>query len=320
MNINPSSPVSISVVMCTYNGDKYLEQQIDSILCQTYPIHELIIQDDCSTDRTVTIIEAYQKRAPRVKLYINEAPLGFNYNFSSAFAKAEGEYIASSDQDDIWRPDKIEILMNHATNHSLLFHNSYLFTTDIQQTMGKKNKSNVLYNELYLLMKPYVPGHECFFHRNILPIFQQAVKQENNISYDSLLMLAAVVSGPIEFIDEGLVYWRRHPQATSYHTEQKYNAWEGLQTALKSLSNHSQRNVTKRYFRVVSSYPFRQKYTIRTIRYMKTGSIVGILKACCVCCIQHKQLYPHTRFLQSCIKSFFTPLYFIRDCSKFAIH
>ena len=153
--------------------------------------------------------------------------------------------------------------------------------------MGKKNKSNVLYNELYLLMKPYVPGHECFFHRNILPIFQQAVKQENNISYDSLLMLAAVVSGPIEFIDEGLVYWR---------------------------------NVTKRYFRVVSSYPFRQKYTIRTIRYMKTGSIVGILKACCVCCIQHKQLYPHTRFLQSCIKSFFTPLYFIRDCSKFAIH
>lgn len=109
MNINPSSPVSISVVMCTYNGDKYLEQQIDSILCQTYPIHELIIQDDCSTDRTVTIIEAYQKRDPRVKLYINEAPLGFNYNFSSAFAKAEGEYIASSDQDDIWRPDKIEI-------------------------------------------------------------------------------------------------------------------------------------------------------------------------------------------------------------------
>ena len=91
--------------MCTYNGDKYLEQQIDSILCQTYPIHELIIQDDCSTDRTVTIIEAYQKRDPRVKLYINEAPLGFNYNFSSAFAKAEGEYIASSDQDDIWRPD-----------------------------------------------------------------------------------------------------------------------------------------------------------------------------------------------------------------------
>ena len=86
MNINPSSPVSISVVMCTYNGDKYLEQQIDSILCQTYPIHELIIQDDCSTDRTVTIIEAYQKRDPRVKLYINEAPLGFNYNFSSAFA------------------------------------------------------------------------------------------------------------------------------------------------------------------------------------------------------------------------------------------
>ena len=77
MNINPSSPVSISVVMCTYNGDKYLEQQIDSILCQTYPIHELIIQDDCSTDRTVTIIEAYQKRDPRVKLYINEAPLGF---------------------------------------------------------------------------------------------------------------------------------------------------------------------------------------------------------------------------------------------------
>lgn len=169
MRTNQMPQVTVSVVMCTYNGEKYLKEQIDSILNQTYPIHELIIQDDRSTDRTVDIVKACQQQDKRVKLYINDVPAGFNYNFSSAFTKATGEYIASSDQDDIWRPDKIEVLVGHIDNNSLLFHNSLLFTTSITQTSGMKNPGNVLYNELYLLMKPYVPGHECFFHRRILP-------------------------------------------------------------------------------------------------------------------------------------------------------
>ncbi len=320
MATNQMTQVTVSVVMCTYNGEKYLKEQIDSILNQTYPIYELIVQDDRSTDRTVDIVKAYQQQDKRVKLYINDISAGFNYNFSSAFTKATGEYIASSDQDDIWRPDKIEVLVAHIDNSALLFHNSLLFTTSITQTSGRKNPDNVLYNELYLLMKPYVPGHECFFRRHILPLFTQAVEQEKNISYDSLLMLAAVTSGQIIFVNEGLVYWRRHPQATSYNTSGKYNLPKGLFTAIKSLGDPSKRDVTRRYFQAVSSFPFSDRQTVRVVDNMKKGTFAGILKACRICHSQRKQLYPYANFLQSSIKSFFTPLYFIRDCSKFVIH
>lgn len=77
--------VKVSVVMCTYNGEKYLREQIESILNQTCPVYELIIQDDRSTDRTVEIVREYQQKDSRVKLFVNEQSLGFNYNFSTAF-------------------------------------------------------------------------------------------------------------------------------------------------------------------------------------------------------------------------------------------
>ena len=102
------STKTVSVVMTTYNGELFLREQLDSILCQTYPIHELIVQDDCSTDNTVEIIKEYATRHPFIKLYVNEHNLGFNKNFKTAVMKATGDYVAIADQDDIWFPEKIE--------------------------------------------------------------------------------------------------------------------------------------------------------------------------------------------------------------------
>lgn len=58
---------TVAVVMCTYNGEKYLRQQLDSILAQTYPIQELIVQDDCSTDATLAILQEYEAKVPFMK-------------------------------------------------------------------------------------------------------------------------------------------------------------------------------------------------------------------------------------------------------------
>ena len=110
---------TVSVVMATYNGEKYIREQLDSIINQTYPIHEIIIQDDCSTDGTVAIIEEYVTRHANIKLFVNEQNLGFNENFKTAVMRATGEYIAISDQDDVWFPEKIEFQVKTIGNHSL---------------------------------------------------------------------------------------------------------------------------------------------------------------------------------------------------------
>lgn len=101
----------VSVVLCTYNGEKYIREQLESIVSQTYPIHELLIQDDCSTDATPLIIEEYKEKYPFIRFYRNKNNLGFNRNFWKAFEKVTGDYIAISDQDDIWVDTKIEVLV-----------------------------------------------------------------------------------------------------------------------------------------------------------------------------------------------------------------
>ena len=69
---------NVSVIMCTYNGAKYLKEQLDSIINQTYPIYELIIQDDCSTDGTVSILEEYAQKYSFIHYRINEKNKGYN--------------------------------------------------------------------------------------------------------------------------------------------------------------------------------------------------------------------------------------------------
>ena len=99
----------VSVVICTYNGERYLREQLDSILAQTYPVFEVVVQDDCSTDGTVGIIESYRNKFSNLRIIRNEHNLGFNENFHRALLQAEGDLIAISDQDDVWDEDKLSI-------------------------------------------------------------------------------------------------------------------------------------------------------------------------------------------------------------------
>jgi len=109
----------VSVVMCTYNGEKYLHPQIGSILSQSYDNLELIIVDDASTDSTVKILEEYKRRDSRLRYFVNERNIGYNKNFEKAFSLANGNYIAPCDQDDIWDPSKIETMMKEWLKDSL---------------------------------------------------------------------------------------------------------------------------------------------------------------------------------------------------------
>lgn len=72
---------TVSVVMCTYNGEKYLREQMDSILAQTYPIHEIIVCNNCSTDGTMNILQEYATKFPSIKAHQNARNKGCNQNF-----------------------------------------------------------------------------------------------------------------------------------------------------------------------------------------------------------------------------------------------
>lgn len=104
----------VSVILSTYNGEKYIEEQLESIRCQTVVPNEVIIKDDCSYDNTVNIVNNYieTKELGNWKVIVNDKNLGWKKNFVSLLEFATGDYIFFCDQDDIWHEDKIEKMVN----------------------------------------------------------------------------------------------------------------------------------------------------------------------------------------------------------------
>ncbi|URR35480.1 glycosyltransferase family 2 protein [Thermosynechococcus sp. HN-54] len=119
----------ISIAMATYNGEKYLQEQLDSFLKQTCLPDELIVSDDCSNDNTVQILKNFTNYAPfEVKIYKNERNLGYAANFENALKQTSGNIIFLSDQDDVWFPNKIEYVIKIAQQNDQYL----LYTNDAE--------------------------------------------------------------------------------------------------------------------------------------------------------------------------------------------
>lgn len=115
----------ISIVVATYNGERFLRKQLDSILAQSYNNIELIIGDDNSSDNTIDILNAYAKHYP-VKIILNEENIGYVKNFERLLFYCSGDYIAFCDQDDIWLPNKLEILFNAIESYECVHSDAFL--------------------------------------------------------------------------------------------------------------------------------------------------------------------------------------------------
>jgi glycosyltransferase involved in cell wall biosynthesis len=110
----------ICLALCTYNGERFLQEQLDSIASQVRLPDLLVTVDDKSSDDTVKIIEAFAKNAPfPVKHFVNEKNLGFIKNFEKAVRLCEGEIIALVDQDDVWIPEKLEVIEKYFSDDPL---------------------------------------------------------------------------------------------------------------------------------------------------------------------------------------------------------
>lgn len=100
----------VSIVMPNYNGEKYLSETLESIMLQTYPFWELLFVDDCSTDRSVEIVESYHD--DRIKIFKNDVNSGAATSRNRALREAKGKWIAFLDSDDLWEPDKLLTQLN----------------------------------------------------------------------------------------------------------------------------------------------------------------------------------------------------------------
>lgn len=104
----------ISIALCTYNGEAYIREQVESILKQTLPVDEIVVCDDCSTDNTLSIIESLRKGTNAdIRIHRNETNLGVCANFQKAVNLCKGDIIFLSDQDDVWHNDKVETIVNY---------------------------------------------------------------------------------------------------------------------------------------------------------------------------------------------------------------
>lgn len=123
----------ISVALCTYNGERYIHQQIESILDQTLSVDEIVVCDDGSTDHTLSIIESLRESTKTdIRIHRNKTNLGVCANFQKAVDLCKGDIIFLSDQDDVWHGDKVETVVGYFNLH----HQKQVVFTDGQLIDG----------------------------------------------------------------------------------------------------------------------------------------------------------------------------------------
>jgi len=214
----------ISVVLCTYNGAKFLKEQLDSIVAQTLQPYELIAQDDGSTDETIDILQDYAKKYPLIKVYRNEKGRGINNNFFSAIRRATGDFIAISDQDDIWMTDKFETMMEAIGDNLMCVARSIPFYNEDDKNVSihyDKRKPNC---NIIRMLYASMPGHCTLFRKELLSYLPANLETRpiyTHTWYDVILGQTAAALDRIILIDKFLVKQRRHIGAASYSSYDK---------------------------------------------------------------------------------------------------
>lgn len=205
---------SISVAMATYNGEKYIKEQLDSILKQLEENDEVIISDDDSKDNTRKIIEEYKDN--RIKL-IDGPKNGVKQNFANAIKNCNGKYIFLSDQDDIWIDDKVQKVLNTFEKEkcTCVVHDCIAFDSDTNEVVldsfykFRNSKSGIFKN---IWKNSYIGCCMAFdssLKEIILPI-------PNNIEmHDQWIGILAEKKGKSIFIKDKLIRYRRHSNNVS---------------------------------------------------------------------------------------------------------
>ncbi|NCT74503.1 MAG: glycosyltransferase [Chitinophagaceae bacterium] len=230
----------VSIVMCTYNGESFIAPQLQTICGQTYTNLEIIIVDDCSTDNTWQQINEFARRDSRIKAYRNTVNLGIAKNFERACSLASADFIAFSDQDDLWHPEKIERLMQFWPDDvQLVYCDSQRFQGDIDHLWGAPRRGYRRFEGQdirKLAIFNTISGHSLILKKELLKkIFPTA----DTVYYDWKAAIAAACSGGVAYLPETLTFQRVHNQNASVYSELNIGSTENIARFRSMVANHS---------------------------------------------------------------------------------
>ena len=204
----------ISVCMATYNGEKYVKSQIESILKQITNEDELIISDDGSTDNTVDIINQIQDK--RIKLIFNHKTHGFTHNFENALKHAKGDYIFLSDQDDLWLDKKVNISMEYLKDYSFVISDCTTVDENMNIIQESRFKSfNIKPGFVNHLIKSRFLGCCMAMRREVLEKSLPFPEKDSLVEHDIWLAAVAMFYFKVALIKEPLILYRRHTSNSS---------------------------------------------------------------------------------------------------------
>lgn len=247
-----------SVALCTYNGETYIAEQLDSILSQTLPVSEIIICDDRSSDGTVKILKDYSEKYPDIiKIYENPENLGYVGNFEKAMSLCKGDIVFLCDQDDRWYPHKNEYMTRIFENNNsinIVCHNIKLFGETVN------GAEEITYWDLDTNGPDQFTGHQdiikrILFQGNIFPGMSMAIRNtflkehlplkkiNPVIIHDYELLLLAADKNSVRTDAAILGEYRIHPkQSIGFNTFSKLNTSENTPVTRETLFSVFQRN------------------------------------------------------------------------------
>lgn len=210
---------TIEILMATYNGEKYIKEQINSIINQTYKNWKLLIRDDGSKDKTIKIVKEYQKKDDRIKLLEdNKGNLGFVKNFEELIKNSKENYIMFSDQDDYWLENKIEKYVEVIENldkkesqNPLLIHSNSYVCDEKLNVLKEKFVDSRIANESEgnnYFFSYIVQGATALVNKKMIEI---SLPFSKNIKlHDRYFHLLSEFLGRRVFIDENFMKYRQH--------------------------------------------------------------------------------------------------------------
>ena len=204
----------VDILMATYNGEAFVEEQVQSIINQTYTDWRLLVHDDGSTDKTMEILHRLAEKDERVVVIEDGVQrLGVARNFIHLVKQSTAAYCMFCDQDDVWLPNKVEKMVHAIEQYNqgipqVVYTNAFLWSPDRGIISDKNTLTYPTTLRQMLFLNTGIQGAAAIFNRAMCEVIEQPLSFY--AMHDHVLLLAGICFGEVHYLHESLMYYRQH--------------------------------------------------------------------------------------------------------------